>query len=82
MSDEDFPFDEGDDNADFDFDAAAEDYDFDGDFKYENSESEEEEVEDLEVQISNCYYTSKGSIQNQLFYTIWNKFFNNIKKFI
>ena len=54
----DFPDDAG--SEDFDFDAAG---DEDYDFEFEN-EGSEEAGEDLEVQISNCYYTSKGHIES------------------
>lgn len=67
MSDmeDDFPSD-GDDfsfpddgSDDFNFDDIGEDgYEFD----YENEDSDG--VEDIEVQISNCYYTSKGTMEN------------------
>uniref|UniRef100_A0A7S4HIY2 PCI domain-containing protein n=1 Tax=Vannella robusta TaxID=1487602 RepID=A0A7S4HIY2_9EUKA len=54
---DDFSFpDDGSD--DFDFDAMGDD---DYGFDYENDDSDG--VEDIEVQISNCYYTSKGLME-------------------
>jgi hypothetical protein len=51
-----FPFDENNGSGDdFDFDAMNEE---EYEFEYENDS--DDIVEDVEVQISNCYYTSKG----------------------
>eukprot|EP00339_Tiarina_fusa_P009749 CAMPEP_0117011364 /NCGR_PEP_ID=MMETSP0472-20121206/9784_1 /TAXON_ID=693140 ORGANISM="Tiarina fusus, Strain LIS" /NCGR_SAMPLE_ID=MMETSP0472 /ASSEMBLY_ACC=CAM_ASM_000603 /LENGTH=451 /DNA_ID=CAMNT_0004714139 /DNA_START=12 /DNA_END=1364 /DNA_ORIENTATION=+ len=56
---DDFSFpDDGSD--DFDFDAMGDDDDYN--FDYENEDSDG--VEDIEVQISNCYYTGKGTMEN------------------
>jgi len=58
-SDDDFDFADDGGSDEFDFDAAG---DEDYDFEFEN-EGSDEGAEDLEVQISNCYYTSKGSME-------------------
>merc|ERR1712137_286068 len=60
-SDDDFDFADDGGSDEFDFDAAG---DEDYGFEFEN-EGSDEGAEDLEVQISNCYYTSKGSMESE-----------------
>ena len=67
MSDDDFPMSE--DDFSFADDGGSDEFDFDAmgdeDYGYEFENEDSDGVEDLEVQISNCYYTSKGIIEEE-----------------
>lgn len=64
MEDDGFPVSDGDD---FSFpEGSDESFDFgeEGDYEFDYENEESDGVEDIEVQISNCYYTSKGTMEN------------------